>query len=367
MRKLLTKANIDFLSTLIDAYYAQFSHEFSKEKAAEIRDTANKFMSVKTSFHGFEKLGQILDSPAPLKLNTDETSYVNIEGGWRILALEELAKEFGRYGTDAISGLAELVLYTNALAKVFGTSNLFYRGENYYGYKLTSRAERYLDENEGQEAGITNREINELRRFQAEFKANLPYDFPTIGDLPDDDDPRWLPIMQHYDEKFGTRLLDITSSPFAGLYFACVSWDGSIDDSKDGLIYAFFPGGNMPIRGRYYDYIPENYDEEMDELPIENVELCFRDWEAPEVLRLYQSSFLTPRELAQDGSFLVKGALTDKYGFGQGFKFRVPAEVKVNIVRELWLAGYTPKRMVRGELGLAAHKKIESDLNFRSI
>lgn len=367
MRDKLTKGNIEFLNELIQAYTAHLQHEMDPSRRKSISGEVNKFNAIRTTFHSFDKLGQILPSSKEEKLEKDESAYMTVEGGWQKIAIEDMARNFGRYGPDAISGLSELLLYSNALARAFGTDNLYYRGEHKYGYKLQSRAERKIPYEEGKVPGITSIEIEELRRFQDEFKSNLPYDFPNSDDLPDDNDPRWLPIMQHYDEKFGTRLLDITSSPFAGLYFACVSWHGTIDTKHDGLIYAFLPGGNMPIRGDYYDERPEKFDEEMDEISVNNVEDSFKEWKAPSTLRLYKSSTLSPRELAQDGSFLLKGALTDEYGFGQGFKFRVPSELKTRIAKELWVAGYTPKRIVRGPIGIEAHNNLGKLLRIRHI
>lgn len=46
--------------------------------------------------------------------------------------------------------------------------------------------------------------------------------------------------MQHHNEKFGTRLLDITSSIYTGLYFACIGWKGEIDSVNDGILYSFY-------------------------------------------------------------------------------------------------------------------------------
>jgi hypothetical protein len=368
VREKLTKGNIHFLSELLDAYQAQLLHDLDESRRKSVVYHVRDFAAAKTSLHHLDQLGQILPEPDKSILSPDRTTYITVDNGFRKLALEEVARTFGKYGGDAISSLPELLLYTTALAKAFGSRYLYYRGEPKYGYRLSSRAERHLGKSEGIEPGITSRELLELRRFQREFRSSPPYDISADAILDDDNDPRWLPIMQHYDEKFGTRLLDITSSPFSGSYFACVSWDGNIDETADGLIYAFLVGRlGATVHGHYFDETPEKYVEEMDDLPVSNLESCFRDWAAPHIPRLYQSSIASPRSIAQDGSFLVRGALTDEYDFGQGFKFRVPAEAKENLARELWLAGYTPSRMVRGEIGREAEKNLETRLEMGSL
>ena len=48
--------------------------------------------------------------------------------------------------------------------------------------------------------------------------------------------------MQHYDDDFGTRLSDATTAVFARLYFACVAWDGTINNDIDGVLYVFLRG-----------------------------------------------------------------------------------------------------------------------------
>lgn len=70
------------------------------------------------------------------------------------------------------------------------------------------------------------------------------------------------------------------------------------------------------------------------------------------------------RELAQDGVFLVQGDLGKDPEFGgtKQFKLCIPRWAKANIVEELWLAGYTPERIVRGEIGQKAKDKAESEL-----
>lgn len=357
-RRKPTKGTVEFFAQYIDAFIAHVQTDHSAQIRPQLTDEVNKLNTAKGAFGRLEQLGQIVDIAPPLKLDVDETPMANVNHGWHRLAIEHFADGFGRYGMDAVGGIADAALYANALATAFGTHSIYYRGENRYGHALISRAERELEADDGQVAGLTGRELEELRRFQGDV-TNSPDEYPAISSdtaLQDLNHPRWLPVMQHYDEEFGTRLLDLTTSIFAGLYFACVAWDGSIKHEIDGVLYVFFRGnGGLIARGYYYDERPENLDSEMDDVAPTSVEDSFKDWKHPEVHRVYRSSTMSERELAQDGLFLVKGSLADGPGFGQGFKFRVPAEAKEEIARELWRAGYTPKRIVRGPKGESAH------------
>ena len=124
-----------------------------------------------------------------------------------------------------------------------------------------------------------------------------------------------------------------------------------IDSTMDGIVYCFVDRG-MPAT--WHHQIEADA----------QVESYFSDWPNPEVMRIFAPASLTPRELAQDGLFLVKANLNETYGFGQGFKFRIPAELKEDIAKELWRAGYTPRRIVRGQIGLDAHQSLAQALQF---
>jgi hypothetical protein len=356
---------IEFFSKYLDAFNAHLLHDVPADKKEAIFTEARKIHAINGAFSTLRHLGQISETTPEQILPEDKTINMAIESGWHTLALESFVDSFGRYGTGAISSIAEAVFYANAFAVYFGSHSLFYRGEQHYGYELKSRAERYMPTGAGDNPGLTDQEITELRRFQYEVNAD-----PSLieaegenGKTPSINSPLWLPIMQHYDEKFGTRLLDISSSVFTGLYFACVGWNGQIDTKLDGLLYSFMQGnGGLTMRGFYFDEKPEDFDEEMDNIAPSSIEESFKNWVHPEIMRLYKSSSTSSREIAQDGYFLVKGSLKEGYGFGQGFKYRIPANVKHKIAKELWLAGYTPERMIRGPKGRVAHKALSKEL-----
>lgn len=45
--------------------------------------------------------------------------------------------------------------------------------------------------------------------------------------------------MQHYDDNYGTRMIDVTTSLYCALFFASADWDGTVDSSVDGKLYMF--------------------------------------------------------------------------------------------------------------------------------
>jgi hypothetical protein len=218
------------------------------------------------------------------------------------------------------------------------------------------------DKSLGAANGITDREIEELKRFQKQVRSDPgQVEVVQYNTLPDDDDPEWLPIMQHYDEEFGTRMLDVTSSIFAGLHFACVDWDGTIDFDTDGLLYVFFD------HGRYYKYQDEktgDFDDDVSEFVPDKITDLFKNWRHSKYIHHFTSAQYSMREFAQDGHFLVQGDLSVEPIFGGTAKFKlcVPHWAKARIIEELWFAGYTPERIVRGRKGKTAAQQAKEQL-----
>lgn len=89
---------------------------------------------------------------------------------------------------------------------------------------------------------VSSEESADLVAFQKEWKvgkvAAPEADLVAFADLTRGDS-QWWALMQHYGPAAGkgTRLLDVTGSLFAGLMFACVSWDGRVDHDIDGVLY----------------------------------------------------------------------------------------------------------------------------------
>lgn len=364
-RRKPTRGTAEFFSAYIDAFTAQAQTDWTSHNRQRVTDELNKLATAKGAFGTLSNLEQIVASPDELTLDNDETPMARIEAGWHNLAMEHFVDRFGRYGHDAIGSIAEAMHYATALATAFGTHAIYYRGEHRFGHPLVSRAERNLPDDAGRDPGLTDIEREQLDRFQQHVLAN-PNQYPeVVGDstLENLNSPRWLPVMQHYDDEFGTRLLDVSTSIFASLYFACVSWTGEINDDVDGLLYVFLRGsGGLLVRGIYYEQQPEHFDEEFDDIAPASVHDSFRGWQHPSYFRIYHSSTMSGRELAQDGLFLVRGALAGEPNLGQGFKLRVPAEIKATIAKELWWAGYTPRRIVRGQRGEMSHLRLANTL-----
>ena len=322
-------------------------------------------------YHYLEQ--QMLAKPIPareLRKNEygqyqDESEFLEPDHFTPLIA-GDIACLYGRGGRGAACSISETMQIVNALAHPHGAERIYYRGEHQYGYQLKSRAQRSLEKENGGPLktadGITDREIEELRRFQRQTMANEKLLEEIFGDgpFPHDDDPEWLPIMQHYDTSFGTRLLDITSSIFAGLHFACIGWDGSIDFETDGLLYIFFG------HGRYYRYEPDgSFDDEISEFVPKSISDSFKNWKHPEYVHHFASKQHSRRELAQDGFFLVQGDLSvaPVYGGTAQFKICIPWWAKRRIIEELWFAGYTPERIVRGQMGLEAANTAQEQLD----
>lgn len=365
MRTLPTKGNKDWYFRYLNALTAKILHQYPENQKQSIFALTRELKKSLSTIVQLERFDRFSEIPEPRKLSNDESAHVEFNSSWMDITFENIATNFGRYGTETISSVEEAVCYSFSLAKIFNSNRIFFRGEHKFGYKLQSRAERFMTEEEKDCVGISQRELNELRRFQDEAKKDQFIKDEIKGrgmELPKDNSPEWLPIMQHYDDNFGTRLLDITTSIYTALYFACIDWNGEIDSSTDGLLYFFTQGSSgMLIKGYYYDVFPSDFDNDYDDIAPSDVRKSFEDWEQTKYFRVYKSSFASPREIAQDGLFLVKGNLIEEPQFGQGFKFRIPANAKTDIAKQLWISGYTPERILRGTKG------IESKINLSKI
>jgi len=372
-RPWLTSGNLELLANYVESLNAHFD-EPVRTVDQNIRDRVNQarqeLLAGSARLNGYKdsEVTQVIPPRKPLidsKGNSaDQTSFMEPKP-WTQAVAEDMAVTLGRGGSGAIVSIAEALLVVNSLGHIHGTDKIYYRGEHKYGYELKSRAQRILDAENGGKIestnGITDREIEELRRFQDQVKAdpNLISEASFRNILPEDNSPEWLPIMQHYDEKFGTRLLDITSSVFSGIHFACIDWNGNIDFDTDGILYVFLG------HGRYYQTQPTGtLNDEISEFVPDHVEDSFKGWRCPDYLHHYASTQSSLREIAQDGHFFVQSDLSLPFTIGAKgqFKICIPHWAKPRLIQELWFAGFTPEKMVRGPKGMTAAKIAESQL-----
>lgn len=364
-RPWLTDGNIQYVRAYQDALQNHFQGAAKeKNKWDEALPLLQELRSVIGPYTSLQGLG--ITKPIPPQAtrkdqdgNPIDKSEFHEPKPWLGAIAEDVAASFGRGGTGAIVTTAEGLRMINSLARLHSAGKVYYRGEHQYGWELKSRAQRKMEKDDGAPLeganGITERELDELRRFQKQAKNDsaLMEEIVHGCGLPAENDPEWLPIMQHYDFDFGTRLLDFTRSIFAGLHFACIDWDGTVDFETDGLLYVLFD------QGRFYAYEQINgIDDDFSEFVPDNVTCSFKDWSHPEYMHHFNSAQSSMRELAQDGLFLVQGDLGSKPVFAgrAEFKFCIPRWAKARIIEELWLAGYTPEKIVRGEMGKGAAK-----------
>ena len=357
--KTRTEAGLGFLRSSIEAWFSPIvsntaqTHGRQSPQAKQISEAYNS----KLNFNAVLRLGALDDAePSRSTENASESAFVPIANGWESLVHQHLAT-FGNHGLEAAGSVAEVLLKSTAIGRAIGGAPLLYRGESEYGWPLLSRVGRALGA-EPDWGPISEFELDELARFKA--AAGRPG--MTSAMFPDGIPPAspmgWLAAMQHYDD-FGTRMIDVSTSVFAGLYFACVDWNGEIDETVDGRLYCF------QGRGAKRDYIPATHraalrSDEAHDLQPEHDETKLFDLPYPEIYRVIYSPQRNERLLAQDGLFLLPAQ--SGTGWGQNFELRIPASAKRTIATELWQAGYTPNRIVRGQSGEDAQSRVEQQL-----
>ena len=115
--------------------------------------------------------------------------------------------------------------------------------------------------------------------------------------LSKDDSGLWS-IMQYYEEEYGKRMIDVTSSFFCALYFVCVNWDGSIDTSIDGKLYLF-----PYTPGREETQTPDTYKGQIngpEDQAYNSLDDYFKVDSSVKYLRFIISAVRNERALSQD-------------------------------------------------------------------
>ena len=157
-----------------------------------------------------------------------------LEINWIEVALREI-EGFNSEGENAICSVTEAHWKVHGLMNVWHQGNrdrFFFRGEHHSNWSLKSSAARSGLVPAENPLNVSSGEMEELRRFQANVQADqrLSSEVFSDGRVSSLESAEWWALMQHYNG--GTRLVDITSSIFCALFFACADWDGAIDTEK---------------------------------------------------------------------------------------------------------------------------------------
>lgn len=285
--------------------------------------------------------------------------------GWTTSIFRHINKIFT---TTGISSLTDAVVMSNALISLedrLPDHQVFFRGEHKIGYPLLSsigRTQIGNTFNDEEYSNITQIELSAIKKFQKDCLFGAielkDEDREKVKNL-DINSSMWLILMQHYDNKNnGTRLLDITPSIFIALYFACVKWDGSINEDDDGILYLLDPRW-LKVR-----HIREYSDKTMPWEEIEGVsvdsffEITDNTLDVGRVLSTNQKN---ERLKAQNGHFIwhPKFNLPLEHGL---FYMRVNKEAKKAIAKELLIFGINPRELIQGSDGEVAYDNLMMSL-----
>lgn len=141
-------------------------------------------------------------------------------------------------------------------------------------------------------------------------------------------------------------MLDVTTSIFCALYFACADWDGAVDESVDGKLYMFpyQPGrGDTPTPDRFRGMGAITGPEDQMQTSLEEYFTVEGSLDFP---RFRTAIYRNDRALAQDGYFVWQPMFTSPLKTTQIFPFRVYRNAKREIIAELASIGYTRDRIL---------------------
>ncbi|MEQ1837464.1 MAG: FRG domain-containing protein [Candidatus Nitrotoga sp.] len=286
----------------------------------------------------------------PHSTNVPVSPHFQVDQQWIDAALEELYK-FNSMGDEYVCSTVEAVIKCNGIKKLYDnySTPLYFRGEHKFGWDLKSRIGRKLniDWNVTDPYNVTPEEKRLLAEFQERCQSNevtRTMVFGHAGELLPLDHSGWWSLMQHYDEDYGTRMIDLTASLYCALFFASANWDGTVDTSVDGKLYMFpyQPGRgetNFPDRHGNQLIGPEDERKYMvdDYFKVEN------NLDYP---RFRVSPARNDRVLSQDGYFMWQPYFDQSLYTFQIFPFRIHRDFKLSILKELASMGYTRDRVL---------------------
>jgi hypothetical protein len=350
---------------LVKLLEAAASSIYGKENNFVGKDEALKQIS--QGVNGLYTASHYLPPPAEAvpAVNRMEGSFAKFEP-WQQSYISEIM-QINSQGADAVTSVTETVFKTQGVINLFNHEPatrraVFYRGETNAAWTPVGRLGRNLPSSirsAHDPYKTTSFEVEELAKFQSRVEADQELHRDIFGDRPAlaPHNPDWWPIMQHYDDLVGTRMIDVTTSVFAALYFACAGWDGSVDEENDGALY-LRPGGvgigTETPRFRKGDYV----DGGDGLLPSAQTYFDLPLGSNATVMRHRKADIKLDRVMAQDGYFLWNPHPWEPVDLDQHFKFRVYRGAKRHILRELYSMGYTARRIVRGRKGEQAHRSL---------
>jgi len=218
--------------------------EYAKFTGAKLTDNTQEAHRLKDLSAGLNALHHIAgECQNPISAEPPG-SIGNYVENWLDLAIVELDL-FNKHGSHYVTSCSEALLKTHGVINIWHAAPatrkpIYFRGEHRYGHELKSRLGRknFVESNQSP-WGATPIELQLLSDYQSRVRKDRDLAADIFGDMDilPNDHPAWWAIMQHYDQTYGTRMLDITSSIFCALYFACAGWNGEVDTTTDGRLY----------------------------------------------------------------------------------------------------------------------------------